>query len=123
MIFQISCTGKKIDRTMVTGVYLANHNKGIDMLILKNDGTYRRIYTTFKGDQFEDSGTWGFSEGYTPRIDFNKFKLTFSAQDSNMVKANGIRWSSYFEKALIMGKIKIAIDEDSGYWYVKAGPR
>jgi hypothetical protein len=120
---QLDCSGERIDRSMVIGVYLANHDKGVDMLLLRSDSTFYRTYTTINGDQFSDSGTWEFLEGYTSRINFDGFRYIFDVQDVDKINVTITSWSTFFQKPIIGGKIKIAINEDEGYWYIKAGPR
>jgi hypothetical protein len=121
---QLDCSGEKLDRSMVLGVYSFQSNQGIELLILKSDSTYLQSFTALNGDQFSNSGTWEFYfEGNTPRIKFKEFILNMAAATTNKSYIRPGYSSSFIEVPLISGNIKIVLSKDFDYWYTKVGPR
>jgi hypothetical protein len=56
-VLLLICFGceKPIERPMVLGKYKANHQKGIDSLELKPDGTYTYYYKAFDGKEIKNA--------------------------------------------------------------------
>ena len=59
----IGCTSElknEIDRQMVIGKYVANHQKGEDTLELRPDGSYVYQYVALDGKTFKNINKWEF---------------------------------------------------------------
>lgn len=111
----IGCT-KTIDRSMVIGRYYANHKKGVDSLELKSDGTYAYSYKALEGKEFSNTDKWEFEYvGGKPTITFSQFMFGLPGYGS---PKPGF-WSVEVQKTFWRGEIRLCIDPDLGYFYVK----
>src|SRR3972149_2079199 len=73
-LFTIVGCSQNIERSMVLGIFIANHTKGIDSLIIRPDGTYLHSFTSPIGEKFVNSNNWEFEllDG-EPHITFSRF--------------------------------------------------
>jgi hypothetical protein len=108
--------GKAIDRSMVVGIYYANHKKGVDSLEVKTDGTYEYHYKAPDGKEFRNTNRWEFeySEG-KPMITFLDFTFALPGYGS---KKPGF-WIVEVQKSFWGSKLRLCIDPDLNYYYVK----
>ena len=117
LVFAVSigCT-KAIDRSMVVGKYYANHKKAVDSLDLNSDGTYVYYYKAPDGKEFKNINKWEFEyvEG-KPTITFLQFIFGLPGYGS---PKPGF-WSVEVQKTFWRGKLRLCIDPDLGYFYVK----
>jgi hypothetical protein len=98
---------------MLLGKYTANHERGVDTLELRTDGTYI-YYFKSAGKELTNTSRWHF--GYhnrEPRITFEKFVFGLSGYGS---KVPGF-WDVKVERS---GKtLRFCIDPDLNYYYEK----
>jgi hypothetical protein len=104
---------------MIIGKYKANHNKGEDLLELKEDGTYIYQFITPDGKEIKNTNKWEleYLEG-RPIITFLRFSSALSKYSS---QRPGF-WIVEVEKSFFNGNIRLCIDPDLGYYYVKKKP-
>ena len=117
LVTLVTCLGcsRMIDRSFVIGRYEANHRKAIDNLQLNSDGTYVHYFKTHESKEFKASDKWEFE--YTngkPTITFSKFSFGLSGYGT----AQPGFWIVQVERSLT-GDIRLCIDPDLGYYYVK----
>ena len=107
-----SCS-KPIDRAGLIGTYTANHGKGLDVLELRDDGTYVHSYQSAGGVILTNSSNWEVSlEHDISRITFSKFSFTFDVGS----KVSGF-WDVEVERS--GKKLRLVIDPDLNYYYEK----
>jgi len=109
-----SCSGP-IDESMVVGKYKANHNKCMDNLEIKSDGSFIHHYYNEKdGKEHTHGGRWRlkYENGYN-NILFNTF---FSALPE--YGENSFGFGTTVIKP-IWGNLRIYIDPDLNYYYEK----
>jgi hypothetical protein len=114
-------TDRPVDSAMVSGVYLANHKQGIDMLILREDNMYIHSFTTFEGEQYIDSSNWELII-FGPQQSIRLYNYTSRYESGFPNSYRGAAISDKIIKKTFTGEIKISVDPDVGYWFVKAGP-
>jgi hypothetical protein len=109
------CTNA-IDRSMVVGTYRANHNKGVDLLELKADGTYLYHYTAPDGREVRNTNKWEFQylDG-KPKITF--FEFSFGLHGYGTPKPGF--WLVEVEKPILDNRLRLCIDPDLGYYFIK----
>jgi hypothetical protein len=126
----VGCS-KDVDRSMVIGTYVANHNLGIDTLVIKADGTYRYFFKDKNGKVFTNSNKWVFEyfDG-NPIISFEDFIFVHDEEKRELIKGilekEGIKTKSdgkgfwgVYPKTSLFGKIRLSIDPDLNYYYEK----
>jgi hypothetical protein len=102
----------------IPGTYVANYKAGTDTLKIFNDNRYARVCYPNAPKDIEhtvDSGTWSISKG---EIYFRNWCNRTDAADHSEETQPGIRISE-FDRNYFIGKLRIAIDYDMGYYYVK----
>jgi hypothetical protein len=109
----LACSSS-IDRTSLVGKYTGNSGKAVDQIELREDGLYSHDFSR-PGKIFHDYGRWNFHrDGTEPRIAFHDY-----------IYGNGSGpWprGTYVEaevKASWMGKLRLSLDPDSTYHYMK----
>lgn len=103
---------------MVIGKYEANHQKGIDTLELLRDGTYKYYYS-FDGKEVTNSNSWEFKMfNGKPTITFRDFVFGLPGYS----KYGAGFWVVEVEKSFFKGKLRLCIDPDLGYYYIKKDP-
>lgn len=107
-----SCS-KPIERADLIGKYTANHKKGLDVLDIKDDGTYIHTYQPAVGEAVTNSDHWevAFEKG-EPRITFSKFTFGFGVGS----KVSGF-WDVKVERS--GNQLRLSIDPDLNYYYEK----
>ncbi len=104
----------------ISGTYVAqNFVTNIDSLILKKNGTYRRvIYNNKKKILFENTSKWIYNDSKIIFSDFliNLDDLKYSNEN---VKYDNILITNYSSVENIFFSTKIVIDNDLNYYYEK----
>jgi hypothetical protein len=117
VVLLLICFGceKPIERAMVIGKYKANHQKGIDSLELKPDGTYSYNYKALDGKETENANNWQFeySEG-RPTLTFHGFVFGLPGYGSTQAGF----WVVEVKRSFA-GNLRLYIDTDLGYYYEK----
>jgi hypothetical protein len=101
---------------MVIGKYYANHNKAVDSLEIKPDGTYVYYYKAPDGKEFTNINRWEFE--YTkgkPTITFSQF--TFGLPGYGSPKPGF--WIVEVQRTFWGRELRLCIDPDLGYFYVR----
>ena len=110
-----SSSPKNVDPKIILGKYVANHEKGIDELEIKADGTYKYYFKSNGGREITNSGAWELeSKENDTYITFNKFIFGLYGYGS---KEGGF-WIVKLEKKL-SGKFQLCIDGDLDYYYIQ----
>jgi hypothetical protein len=101
---------------MVIGRYVANHQKGLDYLELKTDGTYILNFKSSDGKEFINTNQWEFEyRDGNPWITFSGFVFGLPGYGT---QKPGF-WLVEVEKSFLTGNLRLCIDPDLNYYYEK----
>ena len=101
---------------MVVGKYIANHQKGDDIIELKPDGTYLYHYKGVDGKEVRNTNRWEFEYCEDkPTITFSEF--VFGLPGYGFTKSGF--WVVKVKKSLT-GNLRLCIDPDLNYYYEKS---
>ncbi len=107
------CT-HKIDGTAVLGTFVANHNKGLDEIQLRPDGTYICLCRPKYGQELHSTGHWTFRhENGVPRITFDNFVFCLSDYG-----AKPAYWDVEVEQSWA-GRLRLPLDRDLNYYFIQ----
>jgi len=111
----VGCT-KQIDRSTVVGRYQASHDNGVELLELKADGTYVYQYRASDGREVRNTNKWEFEcLDEKPMITFSQF--VFGPSGYGTPKPGF--WVVKVDKSFLGDTLRLCIDPDLGYSYVK----
>lgn len=115
VIISAAACSPNVGPRAVLGRYVANHNKGLDVIELKQDGTYAYVYRPTQGEEFRNAGRWTFYyKDEAPRITFRDFVFglkSYGGLDPGY-------WDVEVERSWD-GRLRLALDADLNYYYVK----
>ncbi|MCX6186665.1 MAG: hypothetical protein NTU43_06660 [Bacteroidetes bacterium] len=101
--------------TNIEGTYVANHQLGYDTVkIFINNKYERKYHTRDKSQSYTDTGSWKTSKG---RIDFYDW---IDRNGINNFEGKGsIVFGTEISKSFFSNEIKLPINYDLEYYYVK----
>ncbi len=102
------------------GTYKANHGKGEDIIVLKENGKYLHTFKTSE-NLFEREGNWEYEIFKDqPLISFYNFQHRWRDNYYTYEFEKGERniWPAFIERT-IFGKITLPLDDDLGFYYEK----
>jgi len=108
-----------LQRRDVIGKYVANHGKGLDLIDVRQDGTYAYTYRpSTGGEELRNTGSWSlhYDDGKA-RITFHDFVFGWREYGGPMPGY----WDVEVERSL--GKLRLCLDPDLNYYYVRQGGR
>jgi len=122
----VSGCAKKIDRSMLVGIYVANHGNAIETLELKSDGTYIYNYRSSDGTAMTNSNRWEFAyEEGEPRITFDEFIFGLPGYGTKVPVSWDVgverRWN-FLNHGYLNNCIRICTNPDLNYYYEKPLP-
>ncbi|MCP4580518.1 MAG: hypothetical protein GY839_02790 [candidate division Zixibacteria bacterium] len=123
----LHCDLRKVERSEMVGKYLANHEEGVDSLILEETGIFRLYFHPYNDSlSYEDTGKWSvWDEKYGQSILFEDVGISYYLEPLNYPchtllegfgkRAVALPIQAYNDKADIV----IVINSDCGKYYRK----
>jgi hypothetical protein len=109
----VGCS-REVDSAAVLGTYVANHNKGLDEIELRQDGTYVYVCRLDDGKTLRNTDGWTLHyENGQPRITFNHFTFCLSEYG-----AQPAYWDVPVDRTWT-GTMRLPLDPDLGYYFIK----
>jgi hypothetical protein len=101
----------------IVGVYVADHEKGLDILKINPDGTYEHFYTEKNRKSHVNRNKWSFEivDNIASGITFTDFHFYFRGRKT------GGYWYTEVDYD-IFGKARFCLDPDLYHYYVKETP-
>ena len=107
-----------INRDLIVGEYRANHNRGLDTLELKASGTYLYRYDGVDGRHVVNTNEWKFmNDRGRPLIAC--FGFVFGLPEYNGTSGRPGTWLVEVSRPLFGGPLRLKLDPDRDYYYIK----
>ena len=118
MIIALSACEAQFKESELIGTYKANHDKGEDVIVLKEEGIYIHTFKTPE-KLFEREGKWEYEIFMDqPLISFYNFDHRWRDDYYTYKKDEKNVWPSFIERS-IFGKIRLGLSADLDYYYEK----
>jgi len=110
-LLNLLACGEKLDSRSVAGEYVANHNFGRDVIVVRDDGTYVHTFVASNGSRQKESGRWELDRD--PQGDMISFS-GFTPSWDGRTRIPGI-WPARMETSF--GRIRLRVNDDLDLYY------